>query len=55
MSDFYRVQERYCNNCRHKQYCYHPCPLVLSALCNLPCTKEIENICKNKNTEVNKK
>lgn len=55
MSDFYRVQERYCNNCRHKQYCYRPCPLVLSDLWNLPCTKEIENICKNTNTEVNKK
>lgn len=55
MSNFQEVQEKYCNKCSHKQYCYRPCPLVLSALFDLPCTKEIENICKNANTEVKKK
>lgn len=42
------VETKYCDKCEHQSYCHTPCALVLAALYDLPCEKEILQICKEK-------
>lgn len=48
MADLIEVKTKYCDRCYHSSYCYKPCALVLSALWDLPCEKEIFDLCKKK-------
>lgn len=41
MAEWNEVKAKYCDNCQNKEHCYTPCPLVNSALWDLPCEKEI--------------
>lgn len=49
MADLIEVKTKYCDNCYHSSYCYKPCTLVLAALWDLPCEKEIFDLCKKNN------
>lgn len=40
------VKAKYCDKCYNKNYCHTPCPLVNSALWDLPCEKQIYEMCK---------
>lgn len=48
MADLIEVKVKYCDRCYHASYCYKPCPLVLSALWDLPCEKELRDMCNKK-------
>ena len=54
MTEWNEVKAKYCDNCQNKEHCYTPCPLVNSALWDLPCEKEIYQMCTRtpKNDEV---
>lgn len=45
MADMYEVKAKYCDNCKKQYSCHTLCPLVLSALWDLPCEKQIYNMC----------
>ena len=45
MADYIEVKIKYCDRCFNVNHCHTPCPLVLSALWDLPCEKEIYNMC----------
>ena len=53
MADLIEVKTKYCDRCYHSSYCHRPCALVLSALWDLPCEKEILNLCKKKERDQN--
>ena len=46
MSDVQTIKTKYCDNCVNQNRCYTPCPLVSAILLDLPCEKEIYNLCK---------
>lgn len=46
MADMQAVKSKYCDNCVNRNRCYTPCPLVNVALLDLPCEKEIYDLCK---------
>lgn len=46
MSDPQDVKTKYCDNCVNRNCCFVPCPLVNAALLELPCEREIFNLCK---------
>ena len=45
MADMYEVKAKYCDNCKKQYSCHTLCPLVLSALWDLPCEKQIYKMC----------
>lgn len=45
MTEWNEVNSKYCYNCKNKEHCHTPCPLVNSALLDLPCEKEIYQMC----------
>ena len=45
MAEWNEVKAKYCDNCQNKEHCHTPCPLVNSALWDLPCEKEIYQMC----------
>lgn len=51
MADILTVKTKYCDRCNNSSYCYRPCSLVLAALWDLPCEKEIYEKCKRGDTE----
>ena len=40
------VKVKYCDKCYNQNHCHTPCPLVNSALWDLPCEKQIYEMCK---------
>lgn len=42
------VEEKYCNKCENKIHCRIPCPLVTATLWDLPCEKELLQMCEEK-------
>lgn len=49
MATILEVENKYCDKCENKGYCYKPCPLVTAALWDLPCEKELLRECEEKN------
>ena len=45
MADMYEVKAKYCDNCRNQYSCHTLCPIVLSALWDLPCEKQLYDMC----------
>ena len=41
MATILEVTTKYCNNCHHRGYCYRPCAVVIAAMWDLPCEKEL--------------
>ncbi len=46
MTDAQNIKSKYCDNCVNSNRCYTPCPLVNAAILDLPCEREIYNLCK---------
>lgn len=40
MANMYEIEAKYCDNCEKQYSCHTLCPLVLSALWDLPCEKQ---------------
>ena len=45
MAELNEVKAKYCDKCKSKEHCHTPCPLVNSALWDLPCEKQIFDMC----------
>lgn len=45
MAEWNEVKAKYCDNCQNKEHCHTPCPLVNSSLWDLPCEKQIYDMC----------
>lgn len=45
MAEMYEIKAKYCDNCKNQYSCHTLCPLVLSALWDLPCEEQIYNMC----------
>lgn len=51
MAEMYEVKSKYCDNCKKQYSCHTLCPLVLSALWDLPCEKQIYDMCLHTSKE----
>lgn len=51
MAEYLEAITKYCNKCKHKSYCYRPCPLILAALNDLPCEQQLLQKCKETEDE----